>query len=423
MNDRHESTEKLPKETPNRRSVSRRDFLASGGAATIGMGLSGELHPALAVGQVPKKVRLGIAGGNFGATFQFHEHPDCIVEAVTDLIPERRTRLMKTYRCQKSYNSLEEMVLDDKIDAVAVFTDGPLHTKHVELAMRHGKHVLSAVPAAWGSLDDCQFLRDTVEKHRLIYMLCETGYYQPEVIAAREFYKQERFGELFYCESEYQHPRLDRLYVIHGKRTWRYGVAPMHYPTHNTAKLISVTGERLTSVSCQGWGDDSPVLADNAYDNPFWNEAALFRTDRGHAFRLCVWWLGAFGFAQRAEWIGSKMSLFMQQANDQAPVIVRTPERGKTDSTGLTSGHATVEPFEPPVYWKTDLLPEPLRHNSGHWGSHCFLTHEFIDAIVSNRRPAVDLYEALAYTAPGIVAHDSALREGELMKIPSFDPS
>ena len=31
-----------------------------------------------------------------------------------------------------------------------------------------------------------------------------------------------------------------------------------------------------------------------------------------------------------------------------------------------------------------------------------------------------NLYEALAYTALGIVAHESVLREGELMKIPSF---
>jgi hypothetical protein len=34
--------------------------------------------------------------------------------------------------------------------------------------------------------------------------------------------------------------------------------------------------------------------------------------------------------------------------------------------------------------------------------------------------PAVDVYEAVAYTAPGIVAHQSALRGGERMSIPDF---
>lgn len=66
------------------------------------------------------------------------------------------------------------------------------------------------------------------------------------------------------------------------------------------------------------------------------------------------------------------------------------------------------------------MLPAPLRHNSGHEGSHCFITHEFVDAVLHQRRPAVDVYEAVAYTAPGIVAHQSALKDGELLKIPDF---
>ena len=61
-------------------------------------------------------------------------------------------------------------------------------------------------------------------------------------------------------------------YYWNGKRTWRYGVAPMHYPTHCTSQLVGVTGERLTEVVCHGWGDDSRILKDNVYGNPFWNE-------------------------------------------------------------------------------------------------------------------------------------------------------
>ena len=67
------------------------------------------------------------------------------------------------------------------------------------------------------------------------------------------------------------------------------------------------------------------------------------------------------------------------------------------------------------------MLPEPQRHASGHEGSHTFITHEFIDAVVNNRRPVVDIYEALAYMVPGIIAHQSALKGGEQMKIPQFD--
>jgi hypothetical protein len=99
---------------------------------------------------------------------------------------------------------------------------------------------------------------------------------------------------------------------------------------------------------------------------------------------------------QRAEWIGSNMSLFMEQANGAKPVIVKNPVKTKQDGAGYAHGKATVEPFEPPAYWQTDLLPEPLRHRSGHWNSHCFLTHEFADAIANDRQPVNNLYEALA---------------------------
>ena len=83
-------------ERPDDHTVSRRNFLSTGGATALATGLSSSPRPAFTSEQPHKKVRVGIAGGNFGATFQFHEHPDCSVEAVTDLIPSRRHRLMKT---------------------------------------------------------------------------------------------------------------------------------------------------------------------------------------------------------------------------------------------------------------------------------------------------------------------------------------
>ena len=39
------------------------------------------------------------------------------------------------------------------------------------------------------------------------------------------------------------------------------------------------------------------------------------------------------------------------------------------------------------------------------------------------RAPAISLYDALAYTVPGIVAHQSSFKDGEQLPIPSFDPA
>lgn len=403
------------------RVSNRRQFLKQGVATLAGIPIASRF--AYAANSAPKKMRIGIVGGGFGSSYFFHQHPDCIVEAVSDLRPERRDHLMRIYRCQKAYDSLEELVRDPKIDAVGVFTDATLHVEHTVKAMKHGKHVLSAVPAAWASLDQCYRLKETVEKAGLIYMMAETSYYQQETISARKFYQEGKFGKVIYCESEYQHPGLESLFWQDGRPTWRHGMAPIHYPTHCTAHLVGVTGDRLTEVVCQGWGNQSPVLKDNAYNNPFYNETATFKTRNGISFRVKVWWEGAVRGIERAEWIGTTMSFYGPTANGMGPVIVRAASDKEKDDAGFQRARTEFQPYETPKWWQTAMLPEPLRHDSGHQGSHTFLTHEFVDSVVHARRPAVDIYTALACTAPGIVAHQSALQQGELLKIPSFDPA
>jgi len=407
------------KAKPRPAGWSRREFLTTG-VVTAGAVLP--LSSTLAVNAAPKKIRIGVVGGGFGTDFQWHEHPDCIVEAVSDLRPERRDRLMQVYKCAKSYNSLEELVLDRNIDAVAVFTEGPNHVKHVAEVMKHGKHAISAVPASLGGgVEEAERLLDAVKTSGLTYMMAETSYYQQPTISVRKFHQQGKFGEIYYSEAEYQHAGLEALYFENGKRTWRHGLAPMHYPTHCTAFLTGVTGERLTEVTCHGWGDDDPICKDNVYKNPFWNESAMFKTDRGHGFRCNVWWKGAHRGTERAQWIGNRMSFYCDHPNGLPPVIVRSAEgRKEKADAGFVRDLPEMEKYEQPQWWKTDMLPEPLRHNSGHHGSHTFLTHEFIDALTHDRRPTVDVYEALAYTVPGIIAHESALRGGELLKIPQF---
>ena len=101
-------------------------------------------------------------------------------------------------------------------------------------------------------------------------------------------------------------------------------------------------------------------------------------------------------------------------------IVNKSEELGKDDA-GFVQSKPKYEEYEQPHWWETEMLPEPLRHNSGHHGSHTFLTHEFVDACVHQRNPVIDIHEALAYTVPGIVAHQSALKSGEALKIPQFD--
>ena len=405
--------------------LSRRDFLSRTSAAVLGAVLSPGGARADSRGtessQDPeKKVRIGVVGGGFGCDFYWHEHPNCVVAAVSDLRPDRRKRLAETYRCARTYESLETLILDRNVDAVAVFTGAPDHVRHSVAALLAGKHVICAVPAGM-TVAECEELIDTVKKTGLTYMMAETSYYHQSVISARDFLRKDAFGEIFYSEAEYHHPGLDVLFwEKDGTKTWRHGFPPMHYPTHCTAYLVGVTGERLTEVTCLGWGDDSLVLRENVYHNPFWSETAFFKTDKGHAFRVAVYWNAALRGCERGQWIGTKMSFYDPHPNGLGPVIVRSGTQTERDDGGFVRQLSPFEQYEQPHWWKTDMLPVPLRHSSGHDGSHTFLTHEFIDALVQERTPAIDVFEAVAYTVPGIIAHQSALEGGRQLKIPIY---
>jgi len=407
----------------SKNSYSRRAFLEKAGTGMFFAGASGPLASNLYAANAPapdpgtykpletdRKVRIGVVGGGFGASFQWHLHPNCIVHAVSDLRPDRRDTLMKVYKCNRSYESLEKLILDKELDAVAVFTGVPDHARHCISAMNAGKHVICAVAACF-TLEQAEQLREVKERTGLKYMMAETSYYRLYTIAARDLYRQGAFGELFYSEVEYYHPVDDafkkRYWTYNGQRTWRYGYPPMHYPTHSTGFLVGVTKERLTEVSClglcapemEGYG-----VGENQYDNPFNTGVALMKTDRGHICR-CNKVNAGTNAGERAQWFGTRMSFFMPGSVSGQPFRMHGPQAPKWTQL--------------PDYLQR--LPKSMRVKTGHGDSHTFLTHEFIAAIVEDREPAIDIYESLAMTVPGIVAHQSALKGGEQLKVPSFD--
>ncbi len=402
-------------------SSSRRQFLQAVGLGTsaMGVGITASAQEAVsppkdASGQViagfeenqadpnaskdwqpfsDRKVRVGIAGygrSRFGAQFSFQNHPNVEVVAVTDLIPSRCAELAKVCGCEKTYPSFEKMITDDRIEAVFVATDAPSHADLAIMAMEHGKHVASAVPAVWGSLEDADRLFEAVKKTGLKYMMFETSYFRPDLYAMHQQYQAGQLGKLIYSEGEYYHYFGEPLGGYNPKTKqvdtngWRKGFPPQYYPTHSNAYYIGVTGGSFTEVSCMGNHGIVPHLqaANNDYNNPFGSEIALFRTTEGGMSRMAVCW-------------------------DMPSVH---GEQGRV--YGQKDGKGQVNTDRPP-------LP-PGVAGGGHGGSHGQLSSEFVDAILRDRKPRVDVAQALNMTVAGIVAHHSALKDGELLKIPQY---
>jgi predicted dehydrogenase len=386
-------------------SIVRRDFLGAMGLGSLGALLPGWTTYTVAAETAPaakawtpvsdRKVRVGIVGYGvcqFGAAFGFQDHPNVEIIAVSDLIPQRREGLMKACRCAKSYESLEVLVKDPQIEAVFVATDAPSHARHCCEVLNHGKHVMTAVPAVWGSLEDAARLVETVQKTGLKHMMAETSCYHADCHAMRQIYRAGGFGRLVYSEGEYYHHITQPIDSYQG---WRLGCPPLWYPTHSTAYYIGVTGKRFTSVSCQGFHGSLPVYQPgaNRYGNTFMDEIALFKTSEGGASRMLM-----------CKSVHSLVEETGRVYGDKGWMV------GMKYTGTLKDLPDTSRPALPPG------VPA-----GGHGGSHGQLSHEFLTAILENREPLVNVYEALAMTVPGIVAHQSALKDGESLKIPQFD--
>ena len=415
------NSESFSKAPSTGKSYSRRFFLRTAGMGALALGIqqvgcSGGKKPEQQTKEIPpiqgferdslkketsqswvsisdRKVRVGIAGYGvckFGADFGFQNHPNVEIVAVTDLFPDRCAELARLCRCSKTYPSLEELVRDDKIEAVFIATDAASHVRHALEVLKHGKHVASAVPAVFGSLEDADKLYEAVKSSGLKYMMFETSSFREELYAMRQIYNVGGFGNLVYSEGEYFHYMS---VPIDSYKGWRIGLPPQWYPTHSNAFHICVTGGSYTEVSCEGMPSIINHLKpeNNIYKNPFGTEIALFRTSEGGMARMGVSWDTPGDAGERGRIRGQKGTYY-----------------GKYE--GLEKNIPNlIRPGLPP-----DVPP------GGHGGSHGHLMNEFVTSILQDRKPLVDIAMALNLTVAGIVAHQSALKSGELMKIPQY---
>jgi len=396
-----------------------------------------------------KSIKIGILGaGSFARAFTplFKAHPGVRAVSLTEVIPERRRDEAALAGITETYGSLSELLASD-CDAVAIFTQRWLHAPQAIAALRAGKHVYCAVPAG-NSVEEIAELVETVKRTGLTYMLAETSYYYPSAIFCREMWRQGKFGRFVYGEGEYMHDMSHGFYQAYqhsGGPEWKRtaGVPPMLYPTHTMSMIVSVTGARLTRVSCLGQVDrsDDGVFGKglNPWNNEFSNETALFRTSDGgsariNEFRRVGHWggrsvrLSIFGtegsFEEQPEgdvWVNREREVTpLDDLLRCDPVSPSGPATEALQDGTQHDFHSGMAPVHPT--WR--LPPEIVHGSTGHYGSHLFLVDDFVRSCTSGALPPNHVWAAARYNLPGIIAHESALREGELLSIPDLgDPS
>ena len=389
-------------------------------------------------------IRLGIVGcGSFSRSFipLFDAHPLVNGVVLCDVDAEKLATAAQTHGITDTAASLDDLCTDASVDAVALFTQNWLHAPQATAALRAGKHVYSAVPTGI-TRQEIVDLVSAVETSGRVYMLGETSYYYPAVLYCRQRFRSGDFGRVVYGEAEYIHDFDHGLYDVmkwRGGDRWREtaGGPPMLYPTHSTSQILSVTGAHMTHVSCQGFVDDHEDglfgVGANRWDNPFSNQTALFRLSDGSCCRINEMRRLGHPGAVRMSLFGTQGSFEQQVAGarwltrnreatesvDEELACTGVPARSHDPMSAVTADDGTHEGMS--VQHPVQRLPrEFLDIPSGHAGSHQFLVDDFVRAAVEGAVPPNNVWDAARYALPGIVAHESALRGGELLSIPDL---
>lgn len=389
---------------------------------------------------------IGVVGvGQFGGQFAhlFNLHPGVSKVYVVDERPERAAEAIEHYGLAGSVASFEDLLASD-VDAVAIFTQRWTHGPLVERALRAGKHVYSAVPMAISEEEIARII-EAVRETRNVYMMGETSYYNPATVYARKQHAAGTFGRVFYTEGDYVHDMdlgFYDAYQYSGGERWKETASypPMLYPTHAIGGVLGAVPAHAVSVSCVGVRDDRQ---DGVFDrdvsmfgNDFSNATALFELNDGGVMRTNE--MRRVGYPShiresRFRFFGTeasfeqlaKVTVWQDKANvhDISEQMESRPSMSLDDPSLANVAPELRDAFVSglaPVH-DSERLPEEFRGApNGHEGSHHFLVDDFVTAVNNRTLPPVNAWTAARFTLPGIVAHESARRNGERLIIRDF---
>ncbi|MBM4089774.1 MAG: Gfo/Idh/MocA family oxidoreductase [Planctomycetes bacterium] len=369
-----------------------------------------------------RPVNVAIIGLGFGAEFIpiYQKHPNANMYAVCQRTESKLHEVGDAFGIDKRYTRYEDVLADPAVDFVHINTPIPDHAPQAIAALKAGKHVMSTVPMAT-TIAECEEIVRLAKETGLKYMMAETVVYAREYLFVKELYEKGELGKVQFLQASH-HQDMD------GWPNYWPGLPPMHYATHCVGPCLALTQAQAEYVSCFGSGTIRADLIPK-YNSPFAVETthikfkdsdlcariyrALFDTARQYRESFDV-----FGTKKTFEW---------QLIEGEDPVIhtAKKPEPEIPERVKVPD-YAHLLPPEIRSFTRAGVYDADQQQHlsfiqgAGHGGSHPHLAHEFLSALVDNRDPYPNAVQSANWTCVGICAHESALKGGEIVRLPAF---
>ena len=370
-----------------------------------------------------KPIKVAIVGLGFGAEFIpiYQRHPGAEMAAICQRTESTLNEVGDQFGIAKRYQNYDELLADPEIDAVHINTPIPNHAEQAIAALKAGKHVACTVPMAT-SVEDCRKIVELVKETGLHYMMMETVVYAREFLYMKDLYDRGELGKLQFLKASHQQD-------MDGWPGYWPGLPPMYYATHCVGPVLGLGRHQAEYVSCFASGTIREEMHD-CYGSPYAVEtchikfkdsdlsAQVYRSlfDVARQYRESF---EVYGSKKAVEWpLIEHEPLIVHTAKKPEPEI---PEKVKCpDFAHLLPEE--IAPFTTGGVYGGEEGGDHLSftQGAGHGGSHPHLVHQFIELLQGRGEGYPNAVQSANITCTGILAHESAQKGGEIVRLPEF---
>ena len=169
------------------------------------------------------RVGISIVGGGRIADLNvlgYIEHPAADLVAICDVNDATRSRRAEEWGCT-AYTKLDELLEDERVDAIDILTPHHLHAEQAIVALRAGKHVSLQKPPTT-TIADFDRVASAAREAGVIFRVYENFMYYPPHVRARELVQDGVIGDVLSVRILTAGGRLDSGWdVPAASNAWR----------------------------------------------------------------------------------------------------------------------------------------------------------------------------------------------------------
>jgi len=182
-----------------------------------------------------------VGGGYWGRNLIRNFHALGVLKTVCDTLPETLAQCRIDYPEVEITSSLEDVLADQDITAIAIATPASEHARHASEALEADKDVYVEKPLCLSEEDGRHLIRLAQERNRIL-MVGHLLWYHPAILKLKELLKQGELGRIRYIYSN----RLN-LGKLRREENVLWSFAP-----HDISVILGLLGEKPESVQARG---------------------------------------------------------------------------------------------------------------------------------------------------------------------------